>query len=146
MRSLPVVYYSPLDHGSIGEADLAVLLKSMKPELNEGDYVFCILPSGIQIDHSHVVSSFKEKEGTTIIISKDLADELNLPYSFIASWITLTVHSSLEAIGLTATFSKALAEEGISCNIVAAYYHDHIFVPKKDADRALEVLKKLAAI
>ena len=73
-----------------------------------------------------------------------MADSLKLEYSFVASWITLTVHSSLEAVGLTAAFSKALSQEGISCNVVAAFYHDHIFVGKNDADKAMEILNRFA--
>ena len=74
-----------------------------------------------------------------------LKDKLGLNYSFVASWITLTVHSSLEAVGLTAAFSKALAEKGISCNVVAAFYHDHLFVRQQDAAAAMETLKGLSA-
>jgi uncharacterized protein len=125
-----------------GETNLAVLLKTMKPTHNEGDYVFCVANSKINIDE--IVMSFKEMEGTTIIIRKELADDLQLPYSFVAAWITLTVHSSLEAVGLTAAFSSALAKKNISCNVVAAFYHDHIFVDKKDAEKAMEVLSKFS--
>ncbi len=87
---------------------------------------------------------FREEEGITIIIRKEMADSLSLAYSFVAAWITLTVHSSLSAVGLTASFSKALAEKGISCNVVAAFYHDHIFVDKKDAEMAMKVLAELS--
>ena len=66
-----------------------------------------------------------------------------LPYSLVCVWITLTIHSSLEAVGLTAAVSSALTEANISCNVVAAYYHDHIFVPIADADRAMNVLLAL---
>ena len=86
---------------------------------------------------------FKEQEANTVIINRELADSLKLTYSFVASWITLTVHSSLEAVGLTAAFSKALADEGVSCNVVAAFYHDHIFVDKKDIEKAMEILCRL---
>jgi len=67
-----------------------------------------------------------------------------LEYSFVASWITLTVHSSLEAIGLTAAFSAALSQEGIICNVVAAFYHDHIFVGKSYTLKAMEILNRFA--
>jgi len=87
---------------------------------------------------------FKEREGITFILVKQVADKYQMSYSFVAAWITLTVHSSLEAVGLTAAFSKALSAENISCNVVAGYYHDHIFVNKQDADRALLALKKLS--
>jgi hypothetical protein len=127
-----------------GEKDLDKLLKTMKPKHNFGDYVFCVVDNLENIDLKDVILLFKEPEGNTIIIEKDLADSLNLQYSFIAAWITLTVHSSLEAVGLTAAFSSALARAGISCNVVAGYYHDHIFVDKKDITKAMEILNKLS--
>src|SRR5258708_290911 len=111
-----------------GETDITSLLKNMTPKLNEGKYVFCLLNSLDNIDLSDILGLFKEEEGTTIVIKKETADSLNLSYTYIAGWITLTVHSSLEAVGLTAAFSSALAKHLISCNVVAAYYHDHIFV------------------
>lgn len=105
---------------------------------------FCTIASLSNIDPENVISLFKEDESWTVIINKNLADEMNFSYSYMAAWITLTIHSSLEAVGLTAAFSNALATEGISCNVVAAYYHDHIFVAKSDAVRALQVLQKLS--
>src|SRR5437868_3557101 len=107
-----------------GEINLSLLLKTMTPELNEGDYVFCTIPHEQVIDFSIIISSFKEKEGLTIILNKHDADKLRLSYHYIAAWITLTVHSALQAVGLTAAFSKALADAGISCNVIAACYHD----------------------
>lgn len=62
-----------------------------------------------------------------------------------AAWITLTVHSSLEAVGLTAAVSKALAENAVSCNVVAAFYHDHLFVRQQDTAATLEILNELSA-
>jgi hypothetical protein len=123
-----------------GEKNLDLLLKTMNPERHEGDYVFCVVSDLSMFNISDIVSFFKEKEGITVIIKKELADKLTLDYSFVAAWITLTVHSSLEAVGLTAAFSKALADNDISCNVVAAFYHDHIFVDKKDAEKAMVVL------
>lgn len=78
------------------------------------------------------------------MLSKTYADSLGLNYSFVASWITLDVHSDLEAVGLTAAFSHALANAGIACNVIAAYYHDHIFVNRQDQFRGLEVQEKLS--
>ncbi len=123
-----------------GEKNLSILLKKMMPELNTGDFVFCTVSEKCKIDLDKIIGSFNEKEGTTLILSKAYADNLNLEYSSIMSWITLQVHSSLEAVGLTAAFSKVLAENNISCNVVAGYYHDHIFVIKKDAEKAIELL------
>jgi uncharacterized protein len=126
------------------EKDLSKLLKTMKPQLHVGEFVFCALPDLSKIDINDVVLTFKEQEGVTIIVKKEVADHLALDYSFIASWITLTVHSSLEAVGLTAAFSKALTREGISCNVVAAYHHDHLFVDRKDAEKAMEILNRFS--
>ena len=116
----------------------------MQPKQNTGDYVFCTVDQDHSIDPAGIILLFKETEGNTIIIKKELADELGLSYSFIAGWITLNVHSSLQAVGLTAAFSSALAEEGISCNVVAAFYHDHIFVDKKDIEKAIAILNRFS--
>lgn len=116
----------------------------MQPTLNEGEYVFCTVTDLDGIPSDQIISFFKETEGFTVILSRALADQWQLDYSFVAAWITLTVHSALDAVGLTAAFSNALAAAGISCNVVAAYYHDHIFVDQKDAERAMEVLRELS--
>jgi hypothetical protein len=127
-----------------GETNLNTLLKNMTPVLNDGDYVYCAISDVGTIDIKEIIGLFKEEEATTVILKKEIADQLHLKYEYIAAWITLTIHSSLAATGLTAAFANALAAEGISCNVIAAYYHDHIFVAKEDAVRAMESLKKLA--
>jgi hypothetical protein len=129
-----------------GESNLTTLLKTMKPTLNIGEFVFCSVNDLSIVDLKETVLIFKEEEAITIIIKKEIADRLQLDYSFISSWITLTVHSSLEAVGLIAAFSKALSENRISCNVVAAFYHDHIFIDKKDTEKAMAVLNKLSSI
>jgi uncharacterized protein len=126
----------------IGETNLEVILKTMKPFHNEGDYVFCTTTNKINIED--VIMLFQENEGTTIILKKEIADALLLPYSFVAAWITLTAHSALAAVGLTAAFATALAKANISCNVVAGFYHDHIFVGKEDVEEAMEVLALLS--
>jgi len=83
---------------------------------------------------------FREKEGITLILKKAIADKLNIHYLFIASWLTLSIHSSLETVSLIAVFSKALADDGISCNVVAAFYHDNIFLDQKDIQKAMMIL------
>lgn len=125
------------------ETTLSRLLSSMNPILNEGEFVFCSIDDPAHIDLTDAIGTFWEKEGLTAVMPKVIADKQHLPYTFIASWITLTVHSSLESTGLSAAFSKALAEAHISCNIIAAFYHDHIFVARQDVEKALMVLSDL---
>ncbi len=126
------------------EKNLKKLLRGMTPKLNNGEYVFVSVQDFREIDRNITICEFKEKEGITIVIEKYMADELNYTYDFIASWITLMIHSSLEAVGLTAIFSTELAKNNISCNVIAGYYHDHIFVDIKDSDKAIRVLKQLS--
>ena len=127
-----------------GIKELSHLLSEMRPVLNTGRYVFTKVDASFQINFVDIIASFKEEENTTLVLKKEKADTLQLPYEGIFSWITLTVHSSLEAIGLTAAVSKALTEHKISCNVIAAYYHDHIFVAENDAKKAIEILNNLS--
>ncbi|TSE10050.1 ACT domain-containing protein [Aquimarina algiphila] len=127
-----------------GETNLSTLIKKMSPELHPGDYVFCTTNKVNQIPRKDIIGEFKEPEGITIILERKIADHFNLSYEYVASWITLKIHSSLDAVGLTAVFSSELAKHNISCNVIAGYYHDHIFVSKKDENQAIHALKTLS--
>ena len=111
------------------------------------DFVFITLPDATYGDASHLapIASFIEREGLTLIIPKDQADASAVEYDGIFRMITLQVHSSLGAVGLTAAVAKQLAEKGISANVVAAYFHDHIFVPSHRADDALMALRQVGS-
>jgi hypothetical protein len=127
-----------------GETDLQRLLATMQATLNPGSYVFCQADDLSGVDKGHVIGMFQEAEGMTLIVRREYADAQGWAYDYVAAWITLRVHSSLAAVGLTAAFSTALAGAGISCNVVAALHHDHLFVAEADAERALAVLHDLA--
>jgi hypothetical protein len=126
-----------------GETSLTTLLRSMNPQLNDGAYVFCSLSDAAQLDGVQPLGSFQEAEGLTVILPCLQAEQLRLPYNYVAAWLTLHVHSALQAVGLTAAVAGALAQAGISCNVIAGFYHDHLFVAHADGPRALAVLQQL---
>lgn len=130
-----------------GISNLQDLLSSMNPALLRGEFVFMTLPDATYGEASHLapIASFVEREGLTLIIPRDRADAETVEYDGSFRMITLQVHSSLDAIGLTAAVSKRLTEKGISANIVAAYFHDHVFVPSHRADEALLELQQLGS-
>ena len=128
-----------------GETNLSRLLASLSPRVNPGRFVFCSVPQPTVVQVAAALGSFREAEGTTLILAREEAERLGLAYDYLAAWITLEVHSSLAAVGLTAAFAKALAGEGISCNVIAGFHHDHLFVAEADAERALARLQRLAA-
>jgi len=125
-----------------GETDLEVLLKSMKPALHEGEFVFCTMsPERAGELDLAPVCQFREDEGLTLILKRQQADSAGLPYEYISRMIALTVHSSLNSVGFLAVITSKLAEHGISVNPVSAYYHDYLFVP---SEKALETMRLLA--
>lgn len=128
-----------------GETSLTTLLRSMSPQLNAGEYVFCTLVDGQFPEGLEIVGSIREQEGLTVILERSQAERAGFGFDYVAAWITLNVHSALEAVGLTAAFASALGKAGISCNVIAGYYHDHLFVGQADAERAMQVLRDLAA-
>ena len=124
-----------------GERNLATLLQNMKPEMYDGVFVFCSVPGDTEIPAAlKPVHLFREREGTTLVMRREEAERASVPYQFASRLITLTVHSSLEAVGFLAAITGRLAEAGISVNAVSAYYHDHLFVPEHRADEALQLL------
>jgi len=133
------------EHHMAGETSLATLLRSMSPQLNAGEYVFCTLRDGQLPAGLEIIGSFREQEGLTVILKRSHAERAGFSFDYVAAWITLNVHSALEAVGLTAAFATALGQAGISCNVIAGYYHDHLFVGQADAERAMQVLRDLAA-
>jgi hypothetical protein len=118
------------------------LLAQLEPVRQLKTYAFCTLSIDQTVPAS-TVGWFREAEGMTIILPLNDALGQGLQIVFQAAWITLTVHSALDAVGLTAAVSTALTQAGISCNVVAAVHHDHLFVPINQAEQAMDVLKQL---
>jgi hypothetical protein len=124
-------------------SDLAELLRSLEPVLNEGVWVYSAVPHGTDLGPLSPIATVREAEALTVIVSEEAALAAGLPVLLRAAWITLEVHSDLHAVGLTAAFSGALGRAGISCNVVAGARHDHLFVPVTLAHEAVRVLQQL---
>ncbi|GAA2771296.1 ACT domain-containing protein [Streptomyces showdoensis] len=126
------------------ERDLTRLVAGMRPELHPGRYVFTTVdgpvPEGIS-----PVATVAEREGLTMVVRQEDADAASLAYDYVAGWITLRVHSALDAVGLTAAVARELAGAGLSCNVVAGFHHDHLFVEHARAEQALATLNALSA-
>lgn len=129
-----------------GEQNLATLLATMQPVLSTGRFVFVSVgwawgdPRSAGLTPTATIA---EDEGLTLVLPVEQADAAGLQYDYLAARITLRVHSSLAAVGLTAAVAAALGAEGISCNVLAGYFHDHLYVADADAERAMQALHEL---
>lgn len=123
-----------------GIFDLEILISAMEPVLHDGVYAYCVVPPGADLTALSPVATVAESEGLTLVLPEAQALAAGLEVVFRAAWITLTVHSDLQAVGLTAAFAGALGRAGISCNVIAGTYHDHIFVPVDLAQAAMDAL------
>lgn len=129
-----------------GETDLQKLVAGLKPRLLPGEFVFVTFADARYGDYAELepVASYREDEGLTLVVPRARALAAGLETSESLRAITLDIHSSLEAVGLTALIATALAERGISANVLAGYFHDHVYVPTRRADEALSALESLA--
>jgi hypothetical protein len=128
-----------------GIVNLDELLASMAPVLREGEYAFVTFPESAYGAHRELnpIAAFSEDEGLSLVIPRDRAEAAGLNFDGVFRLVTLNVHSSLTAVGLTAAVAEALTERGISANVVAGFYHDHVFVPAERAQEALLALETL---
>jgi hypothetical protein len=125
-----------------GSTDLAAMLATLEATVRPDEYVYAVVDAG----HPAVplaAATVAEDEGLTVVLRRADADSHAVPYDFVAAWLTLTVHSALEAVGLTAAFARALGDAGISCNVLAGFHHDHLLVPAAEQARALAVIRGL---
>ncbi len=119
------------------------MLAQMSPDLGSPTYVFVTINR--TPERLVPLMAFHEDEGLTLIVTDEQARQHGWPVDVPMKRITLRLHSSLDGVGLTGAFSSALAAAGVSCNVVAGYYHDHLFVPEADAYKALAALRELSA-
>lgn len=126
-----------------GERDLQRLLRRLRPELSPHQWVF-VIADRQALSALHPFATIEEEEGLTLILRREEADRVGLPYDYVAARITLRTRSDLAAVGLTAVVSSRLASAGISCNVIAGYHHDHLLVPHDRADDAFRLLEQLA--
>lgn len=122
------------------------MLAALAPELRAEEFVFCCAPEShtLNIAALKPIATFNEREGLTLVLERNAAATAGFPTEAIFRCITLGLNSDLEEIGLTAAVATALAQNNISANVIAAYHHDHVFVPAARADEALEVLRGLS--
>ena len=125
--------------------DAAGMLAGMTPMLQDGDFVFCSLADESRLAGLYPLATFREAEGISVILARAAAAAAGFHSGLAMRQITLQVHSGLDGVGLTAGVAGALAEAGIPCNMVAAFHHDHVFVPAAQAEQALEVLLRVQA-
>jgi hypothetical protein len=119
-------------------SDSQAMIAGMAPVLDNQSYVFSVLADDEGLPET-ALAVVREAEGTTVVLPTGLEGD---PESFAR--ITLQVHSDLQGVGLTAAVSNALAGQGIACNVIAGFYHDHLFVPWDRRDEALQILRELS--
>ncbi|CAJ0783736.1 hypothetical protein R8510_05169 [Ralstonia chuxiongensis] len=117
----------------------------MSPSLQEETYVYCCAPADQVPTGVRPIATFREAEGLTLIIPRSQVSRAELSFQFECALITLNVHSSLDGVGFIAMISASLAKESIACNVMSAYHHDHLFVPFEKRERAMQILRDLAA-
>ncbi|MCV2871311.1 ACT domain-containing protein [Defluviimonas sp. WL0050] len=118
------------------------MIGNMAPVLRDGEYVFISTPDD-ELGQSlapNAVATYREDEGMSLILPESIAQGAGFDAANPMRCITLKVYSALDDVGLTAAVAGALAGQGIPCNMVAAYHHDHVFVPSDRADEAMQIL------
>ncbi len=125
--------------------DTQEMIAGLTPVLRADEFVFCSTadPEVLAALLPVAMASFKEDEGTSLILRREIAADMGFETPLPMRCITLSVYSALDGVGLTAAVATALGQNGIACNMVAAHYHDHVFVPAEQAEQALAVLHRL---
>ena len=127
--------------------DTQAMIRGMAPVLDPATWHFCTTQRPALADRArpHALTVFDEAEGVSLVLPRDVASELGFALDMPMRRITLTVQSALDGVGLTSAVAAALTKADIPCNVVAAYHHDHVFVPRDRAEAAMTILCDLAA-
>lgn len=125
-----------------GEGDLAAILAGLVVRRRPGVFVYAVVPAGSALPVG-TEATVREDEGLTVVLERRAAERAELVWTFPCAWLTVEVHTSLAGVGLTAVLARALADEGIACNVLAAAHHDHLLVPDDRADDALRAVRAL---
>lgn len=126
-----------------GHIDLNAILADLSVTRRPGVFAFVSLSEPVEMD-DRIHAVVREAGSVTVVTTIEVARERGWEWEFEAAWLTLEVHSALEAVGLTAAVAEALATEAIPCNVLAGYYHDHLLVPVERADDAIRAITRLA--
>jgi uncharacterized protein len=125
------------------ETDLAKMLASLRIQRRADPVTVVHVQGPVELGQG-ITALIAEDEGTTAVVSIAEAERRGWPVDFRAAWLTVSVHSSLDAVGLTAAVADVLADRGISCNVLAGYFHDHVLVPLERVEEAIAVLEAVA--
>jgi uncharacterized protein len=128
-----------------GETNLQLLLRNMRPVLSAEPYGYAVAVQGEALSLDNIFATVREDEGLTLVAATDILNRAGLTYTGPWARITLHVHSSLEAVGLTAAFATALGTAEISANVIAGNCHDHIFVQWEKRHDAMRTLRTLSS-
>ena len=128
-----------------GETDLDAMLATIAVDRRPGTYCFLTVANDVDADQliDQALATIREDEGLTAVVTVETARAQGFEPDYEAAWLTLRVHSALEAVGLTAAFARALADEDLSCNVLAGFHHDHLLVPADRADDAIAAIESL---
>lgn len=126
-----------------GETDLGKILEGLTVRRRDGVFVFVTIPPGAPLPDLPLSAMVSEVQGTTVVVNRDLALTADLDYEFEAAWLTIDTHTSLSAVGLTASVATALAMRSIPVNVIAGYHHDHLLVPADMAEDAIAAIDRV---
>lgn len=126
-----------------GETHLPSILATLDVTVRPGAYFVLTRRAPDAAADAVAEARITELEGVTYVVPEAFARAQGEPPGFVAAWLSLRVHSALNAVGVTAAVSGALAERGIACNVLAGYHHDHLLVPAARRDDAIAAIRSL---